>query len=95
VPGQPVVLVFEGKQVYHSGNLNGNVQEHFKVDMPPITAQSTSELNIELRIGVKVQDALVRAPPLAGCSSPLADTTANAHVCVCVPRTLTTRSRWT
>ena len=54
MPGQPVVLVFEGRQVYHSGNLNGNVQENFKVDLPPITAQSTSELNIQLKIGTKV-----------------------------------------
>ncbi|ELR21980.1 uncharacterized protein ACA1_325520 [Acanthamoeba castellanii str. Neff] len=53
VPGQPVVLVFEGRQVYHSGNLNGDVQENFKVDLPPITAQSTSELNIQLKIGTK------------------------------------------
>ncbi len=52
--GKPFIVVFDGKQVYHSGNLNGNVKTTFKVGLPPLTAQSSPDVKIELKIGVMV-----------------------------------------
>jgi len=60
VPGKPVVVVLEGKQVYHSGNLNGTVRETFKADLHPISAQPSSELSLQLKIGVKDFDNILK-----------------------------------
>jgi len=58
--GKPVVVVLEGRQVYHSGNLNGEVKETFKVDLPPITAQSSPEMSVQLKIGLKDFDNTIK-----------------------------------
>eukprot|EP01087_Luapelamoeba_hula_P011672 TRINITY_DN319_c0_g1_i1.p1 TRINITY_DN319_c0_g1~~TRINITY_DN319_c0_g1_i1.p1 ORF type:complete len:156 (+),score=41.44 TRINITY_DN319_c0_g1_i1:61-528(+) len=47
-PGKPLIVVFAGKQVYHSGNANGPITADFKTNIPE---GKGSLVEVELKIG--------------------------------------------